>query len=140
MKTNPDTDRDDTLLEAVLRDEEWQTASAAMKAEAMGTLHTRRRRRRLTRWAAGSVAMLTLALSAAHWFDQPEPVPAPVAKVSTEHSAESSGPHYLTDDELLASFPAGSCMLVEVDGREELVFLNPEAEHKYLSRAEQPVN
>ena len=32
MRMNSDPERDDTLLDAMLRDENWQTASAAFKA------------------------------------------------------------------------------------------------------------
>ncbi len=40
-----------------------------------------------------------------------------------------------SDEELLALFPRGSCILAEIDGRKELVFLDPKLERLYLSRA-----
>ena len=44
---------------------------------------------------------------------------------------------YLTDDELLALFPEGSCFLAEVDGKKEQVFLDPEVQRQYVSEAGQ---
>ena len=38
----------------------------------------------------------------------------------------------LTDDQLLASFPANTCFLAEVDGRKILVFVDPEVQKKYV--------
>jgi hypothetical protein len=38
----------------------------------------------------------------------------------------------LTDDQLLASFPANTCYLAEVDGRKILVFVDPELQKKYV--------
>jgi hypothetical protein len=42
----------------------------------------------------------------------------------------------MTDKELLASFPEGSCFLAEVDGKEELIFVDPNLERKYMGRPE----
>jgi hypothetical protein len=38
----------------------------------------------------------------------------------------------LTDEQLLASFPANSCFIAEADGRKILVFRNPELRQKYF--------
>jgi len=38
----------------------------------------------------------------------------------------------LTDEQLLAFFPADSCFIAEVDGRKILVFRNPEVRQKYF--------
>ena len=63
MRTNFDPDRDDALLDAMLHDETWQTASAVFKAEALRTFSVRQRVRRLKRWA-GSVAVLAAVTAA----------------------------------------------------------------------------
>jgi hypothetical protein len=138
MKTNPDPGREDALLEAVLRDEGWEAANALSKAEALGIFHAGQRFRRATRWVGGIVALAVAAAFAAHWsavspprllaLKPPEPLPAKPEK-----------PIYLTDGELLALFPEGSCFLAEVDGKKKLVFLDPKVERQYMSEAgEQP--
>ena len=48
---------------------------------------------------------------------------------------ERNEPRYLTDGELLALFPNGSCFLAEVDGKKELIFLDPEVERQCMSEA-----
>jgi hypothetical protein len=40
----------------------------------------------------------------------------------------------LTDAELIAAFPKGSCFIAEVDGKKELIFLDPKAGHDYVAR------
>ena len=44
-------------------------------------------------------------------------------------------PRHLTDAELVAAFPKGSCFIAEVDGRKELVFLDPQVERTYVARS-----
>ena len=46
MKTNPDFEGEEALLNAVLGDESWQTTNAAGKAAAVGTFRARQRARR----------------------------------------------------------------------------------------------
>jgi len=44
-------------------------------------------------------------------------------------------PRRLTDKELVAAFPKGSCFIAEVDGKKELVFLDPKLERTYVARS-----
>jgi hypothetical protein len=134
MRLNPDPEREDALLDATLRDETWQAASAAFKAEAVRTFRTRQRVRRLTRWA-GSVAVLAAVLAGVvHWFGRPSPAPRQVMVALTQAPKAPDKPRHLTDQELVAAFPEGSCFIAEVDGRKELVFFDPEVEHTYVAR------
>jgi hypothetical protein len=41
----------------------------------------------------------------------------------------------LTDAELVAAFPKGSCFIAEVDGKKELVFFDPKVEHACVARS-----
>jgi hypothetical protein len=55
------------------------------------------------------------------------------AKRSTAVQAEApTKDATLTDEQLLAFFPADSCFIAEVDGRKILVFRNPELGQKYF--------
>jgi hypothetical protein len=135
MRTNSDPDRDDVLLDAMLHDENWQTASAGFKAKALRTFRARQRVRRLTRWA-GSVAVLAaVTAGVVHWSGRPAAPPRQIAMAHTEFPKAPDKPLPLTDAELVAAFPKGSCFIAEVDGKKELVFLDPKVEHTYLARS-----
>jgi len=133
MKTNPDPHEEDALLEAVLRDDSWQAANATAKQEALGVFQARQRLRRLTRWG-GAAAALAVAAAACWIISQPDKTPPRAAG----HMAGPNPINYLTDDELLALFPPGSCFLAEVDGQKELVFFDPKVEREYVSDAGPP--
>jgi hypothetical protein len=134
MKTNPDPHDEDALLEAVLRDDSWQTANAAAKARALAAFQTRQRLRRLTRWCGG-LAALALMAAATYWMIGPAgQTPQRLAL----NAPEPPSLKYLTDQELLALFPPGSCFLAEVDGQKKLIFFDPKVEHEYVSDAGAP--
>jgi hypothetical protein len=131
MKTNPERRPEDLLLDALLRDEEWQASSTVIKSHALEAFWARRRAHRLARWALGAAACAAIIAGATYWFghtagSRPTTVsyPAPPSK---------SVPRYMTDKELLASFPKGSCFLAEVDGKQELIFVDPNLERKYMA-------
>jgi hypothetical protein len=139
MKTNPDPDNEDPLLEAILRDDDWQAANAAGKAEALRLFQTRRRIRCLTQWGGGLAGLAMLAVCAAHWLARPPaPIPVRVAQTAPAPPAPPEKSIYLTDGQLLALFPRGSCFLAEVDGKKKLVFFDPEVEREYVSDAVAP--
>lgn len=140
MKTNRDPERDEPLLDAILRDERWEASDAACKAQAMGAFQTHQRVRRVIR-LAGGMSLLAIALAAAIHFSRPLPnVPAQAALAPPEavpspvaESKEPKSSRFLTDEQLLASFPEGSCFIAEIDGRKELIFLDPALERIYVA-------
>jgi hypothetical protein len=131
MKTNPEHRPEELLLDALLGDEEWQAASTAIKSRALGTLRARRRARRLARWTLGVAACAAVIAGATHWFGHTAGSPPATVSYPAVPGRESV-PRYMTDKELLASFPKGSCFLAEVDGKVELIFVDPNLERKYL--------
>ena len=133
MRTNPDPERDDAFLDAVLQDESWHAASATFKAEALRTFRARQRVRRLTRWA-GSVAVLAaVTVGVAYWSGRPATPPRQITMAPAEVPKAPDKSRPLTDEELVAAFPKGSCFIAEVDGRKELVFLDPKVERTYVA-------
>jgi hypothetical protein len=139
MKTDPERCEEDVLLDALLRDEEWQAASATIKQGALGAFRARQQVRRLTR-AAVCLAVCAVAIAGAtHWFGRTAGS-RPTAVALAEAPAQPKAPRYLTDEELLASFPKGSCFLAEVDGKRELIFLDPKVERLYVARPEKVVH
>ncbi len=140
MKTNPDSERDGALLDAVLRDEAWQTASAALKAEALGTFRTRQRARRLARWGGGLCVLAAIVTGAVQWLGPARVASPQIARTPIAAPEPPERPGYLSDAELLSQFPAGSCFIAEVDGKKELIFVSLELERTYMAKANPPGN
>ncbi len=133
MRPEPDFEQNEPLLDAALRDNCWQTASAAVKARALEAFHTRQRVRRLTRWG-GTVAVLFATGILAHRLATTARVAPKMAPVPLQASKPATRRGELTDEQLLASFPKGTCFLAEVDGRKELVFYNRDTERAYVAQ------
>jgi len=136
MTTSPDPEKDDALLQAMLQDETWQSANAAFKAEALRTYRVRQRVRRLTRWAGGVAVLGALLAGVMHSIIPPAPPPRRAFVKPAPAPMPAGQLPSLTDEELVASFPKGSCFIAEVDGKKELVFLDPKLEHTYVSRSD----
>jgi hypothetical protein len=135
MKTNSDPDKNAPLLDAMLQDEQWHAANAALKAEALKTFHTTQRIRRVTRWAGGVFATALLLAGMTVWVARPGPQPHQmVAAVAALPSRGSEPVKHLTDAELVAAFPKGTCFIAEVDGKKQLIFANPELRRAYVVR------
>jgi len=133
MNMNRDPECEDPLLEVLLRDETWQRASAALKEDALGRLRARRRARRLIHWTAGMAGLLLVLGCGLYWFGY-GPVPAAPPAKAAGALAKSESTRFLSDAELLASFPQGTCFLAEINGRKELIFLDRSDEQNYLDR------
>jgi len=133
MKPEPESESPQPLIDAVLHDESWQTASATLKAEALKTFRTRQRVRRLARWSIGAAAMIVAADITVHWFAKPGRLATRNVHQTVQVPMPTNGPAQLTDEQLLASFPKGSCFLAEVNGHKELIFYSQEAEHTYVA-------
>ena len=137
MNTNPDSERDELLLNALLGDEDWQAANAACKRQALRAFHARQRFRASVRWAGSALVLAGIITGAAFWARQPAKSPPQTAATPP---AETNAPpvptptHYMTDAQLLASFPKGSCFIAEVDGKKQLVFLDPKLERTYIAQ------
>ncbi len=140
MRTDPDPASEEPLLNAVLGDETWQAVSTAFKAEALRTYRARQRLRRLTRWGGSVAGLAVLVAGVAHWSSRPPAAPRPTMMAHTEVPKPPASSRRLTDAELIAAFPKGSCFVAEVDGRKELIFLDPKAERSYVARPRPPGN
>lgn len=134
MNSNLEPAKENTLLDAVLRDEEWQATSAVLKTGALAAFRQRQRRRRLTRTVASALVLCAALVAASHWRGRHGATSLQVASSRSAPPKEAGAIRYLTDGELLALFPKGSCVLAEIDGRKELVFLDPKVERIYLSK------
>ena len=129
MKTFPNLDNNDDLLDAVLEDDQWQATSEFARRAASASLRSRRRQRRSGKWIS-AVAAAACLVAGSLWLARPcgktaapgaaiQNVPVPSAKLKT-----------LSREELVALFPKGSCVIAEINGRKELVFFDKEIETK----------
>ncbi|MGA2053335.1 MAG: hypothetical protein ABSH19_08490 [Opitutales bacterium] len=158
MNNHPDQNPRDPLLDAVLRDESWEPLNAAAKAAALRKLSALRRRQwqwtaataALAAVIAAAVILPTLltspqpaasSLSLAHALSSPpdnasslQPFnpstlqstsPAPAVAVSTR---PLESPQHITEAQMLALFPKGSCLIAEINGQEQLIFIDRKVE------------
>ena len=129
---NSNSGKDAALVDAVLRDEDWQATQAALKLEVLEAFHARQRLRRFVRWGS-LTALMVLGTAALPWLHRSPAPPLQGVAVYQPPPKANDQPGFLTDEQLLAAFPKGSCFIAEVDGRKELVFLDPEVERAYLA-------
>ena len=133
MNISPDPEKEHAIVDVVLRDEVWESASAACKAQALRVFQARQRFRRLTRWAAPLAALGIAATCGVYWLSRPLPTKHQVARGSTQLPVQSDKPHDLSDQALVGLFPPGSCFIAEIDGQKELIFPDPNVERVFLS-------
>jgi hypothetical protein len=121
MKPPSENSDHDSLLDRLLADEDWHALNTTVKARAVGAVRARRRQRALLAWGGSAVAACALALTALNYFPSKDGR-APTASVFVPRSA----PTYITEEQLMAYFPPGSCTIAEIDGERRFIILDPE--------------
>ncbi len=139
MNANPDPDREDGLLDAVLRDEAWLAASHDLKVSALRAFRTRQTVRRATRLASVASVLAVVAISGVRWLQQPAAAPSLSSAKTAPIPAPAKTPNPMSDEELVSSFPPGTCFLAEVDGKKTLTFLDPKIQSQYLASPGRPL-
>lgn len=122
MKNDREPNDGDGLLNAVLADDDWRALNCSLKREALTAIGTARRRRRLRLWT-GQVACAALLLVGAGWWLRPRS-DVPLAETSRPLASARPEKRFISEEELVAMFPAGSCVLAEVNGQKTLVFFD----------------
>ena len=120
MKNVPEPNDVDTLLRAVLTDGDWHSLNASLKREALAAIGETRRKRRLLLRLGQAVCAATLLIGAGWWLYGPASREVPVATAVQPVLAR----RLISEEEMLAMFPAGSCVVAEVNGQKELVFFD----------------
>jgi hypothetical protein len=138
---NEPSDQKRRLLNEVFRTDSIDSFSVQVKERAWAEFLRARFVRRIALISSAAVAMSALvaggllfrasernkARSLATMPVRPESKrPTPV------HAEAPTNDATLTDEQLLAFFPADSCFIAEVDGRKILVFRDPEIKQKYF--------
>jgi hypothetical protein len=122
---------DAALMNAVLADDDWQALSSELHRQGMASLRTQRTRRRLRQSATLCIGLMTVSITALlirTWWQR---IPAPTPGVAEMQKVKPVVRAY-SDDELLALFPRGSCVIAEVNGERRIILLKPEpARHSF---------
>jgi hypothetical protein len=121
MKNVPEANDVNALLDAVLTDGDWDALNGSLKREALAVIGATRRRRRLQSRAGQAVCAAALLVATGWWLRSPASHEVPMAKASPQ---AGPGGQFISEAEMLAMFPSGSCVVAEVDGQKELVFFD----------------
>ena len=131
---------DEKLLNAILGDEDWRRADVSLKARMLAKFNSRHRALRAMRWSGMFVVLAAITLAAAwqHRISSNEQEQVVNSGRALNPLDQSEPPPnqalpMLTDEELLSFFPPGSCVVAEIDGIPQLIFLDPEMERLYVS-------
>jgi hypothetical protein len=126
-------DKSDRLLEDVLLGDEFRQADAASYRCAREVLQQRRRTRRILIFSRNS-ALALVFLCGVVWITRSTLRHSDSSRTVGLPSQKQTAPlaKGLSDDELLAAFPPGTCALTEINGRKVLVFRDDEARKRFL--------
>jgi len=126
MKRNFD---DLKLLDAALSDESWEGCSARLRSEGLATLRATKRMRR--RGAIGGQIAAMITIIAGLWFslsgtkapigNRGRNIASAAGMPGTQVPDQDQKESYITEEQMLAMFPKGSCVLAEINGQKQLV-------------------
>ena len=124
MNNAPESE-EDLLLKAALVDDEWQTLSATLKSRSLQAFRYRRNLRRCLRGGIVCIVLLATVFEALR-LQRPSGPPLfaahqPIVAIATPPAPDIPR---ISDQEVLAMFPKGSCAIAEIDGRKQLVFFD----------------
>jgi hypothetical protein len=136
------------LLDALLADETWDTHSGHLQNNAIATVRARKKARARRTFAIQTMAVLAVVGAISLVLTRPER--GWLSRSSNEFagtpdlsSAAPSAPSppaahvtYISEDQMLAMFPQGSCVLAEIDGQKQLVLLDRAAIRHSIDQAE----
>jgi hypothetical protein len=124
MKNDRESNEADALLNAVLADDGWHALNSSLKREALAVMGAEMGRRRWRIWI-GRMACAAVLLGGAGWWLRPTaPGPAQLAQTPGQPAPRGRGVQFIGEEEMLAMFPSGSCVVAEVNGQKELVFFD----------------
>ena len=112
------------LLDAVLVDEEWRALNCTLKSDALAAVGAVRRKRRLRLAIAHVTSGALLLLAAVCWLRSPDQSRRPATGAAGQSAWSDAGDVFISEEQMLAMFPPGSCVIAEVDGEKELIFFD----------------
>jgi hypothetical protein len=119
------------LANLALADESWESYHAQLRIEGLVALR-RAKRFRNCRDLGAKFSALVIVIAAAWWSLSPRNANSPGRGISQQLPGEANpsvasaynSAQYITEEQMLAMFPKGSCVLAELNGRKELVMLD----------------
>lgn len=125
MRTDRESNEVDGLLKALLADDDWHALNGSLKREALAVVGVTRRWRRL-RNVLGQAACAAMLLvgTAWWWLGSSAPEGVPLAETSGQSMSAGLKGKLISEEEMLATFPAGSCVVAEINGEKTLVFFD----------------
>lgn len=137
MKNDREPNDVDGLLNAVLADDDWHALNSSLKREALAAIGAARRRRRLLLGIGQAACAAALLVGAGWWLLPAVPGDVPVAETSGKPASARTQEHFISEEEMLAMFPAGSCVVAEVNGQKTLVFFDAKKAEEGFARSRQ---
>src|SRR5438045_4192033 len=134
MNMKHDPEKEDALLQAVLRDENWQRLSAHLKGKALDQFRAQRRQRRFMALAGLVLVLMAIGIYIIITAVVQRERGANISMTEPAQPMPSLKQPFITDDQLLLLFPKGSCVLAEVNGQKELVFLDANVKREYFGK------
>mgnify|MGYP003577250458 CR=1 FL=1 len=124
MKNDREPNDVDELLNAVLSDDDWHALNCSLRHEALAAIGVARRRRRFMVWMGQAACIAALLIGGGRWLRPPAPVNAPMVKTSVKPAPTRTQEQFISEEEMVAMFPRGSCLVAEVNGHKMLVFFD----------------
>ena len=119
------------LIDRAITDETWSDFDSRLRDRALHSFTTAKRRRRARRLAMQICAVLMLAAAAAFVSFRKNPSSkTEVVSNLSRPAASAAARSVITEQQMLEMFPPGSCLLAEVNGEKQLVFLDPKLASK----------
>ena len=111
----------------------------------MGALCATNRKRRFRLWLGQAACTAALFAAVVWWLDllpqpsRPGQTNAAAARQKPETPRASvTATHFISEQEMLALFPAGSCVVAEINGQKEFVILDPQIAEEGFTVADAP--
>ena len=112
------------IFDAVFADENWRALDARCGELGISALRTRKRKRLFAVCAPVLVGLVVICSNGGWLRSKPTTAALTPATAPVTASVPVTLPS-ITEEEMLALFPAGSCVIAEVDGHRQLVFFDP---------------
>jgi len=131
-KPSPAPSDEIPLLDAVLGDESWDALSDSIRAEALHAIQRRNENRRVRAAVLQIICLLGVLSAVVFWPGSPthrdqqhfSVLNIPKAELASNTGDQNLKNHFISEAQMIAMFPPGTCVLAEINGRKELVFLD----------------
>src|SRR5947209_3715385 len=110
------------LVHRALADENWNAFELQLRKDALQTFASANRRRHLVFLTVQVAAILVVAGALTRGFSHAfQPMPASKSVIVAEvQKLEPPLPNTITEEQMLAMFPRGSCLVAEINGQKQL--------------------